>query len=72
MDIYSSLFGLRFVEIPTDTSSIFGNDRVMIWHDDVLVYNVWNDENLGVTFLGYLYLDCAQGKTSIIMLDITA
>jgi Zn-dependent oligopeptidase len=56
MDIYSSLFGLRFVEIPTETSFISGNDNVMIWHDDVLVYNVWNDENLGGDSLGYLYL----------------
>lgn len=56
-DIYSSLFGLDFVEIPAESYSLLGKDHVMLWHGDVSVYSVWNDETQGGDFLGYLYLD---------------
>jgi metallopeptidase MepB len=57
MDIYSTLFGLRFVKISTGKFPLFGNDHVMIWHEDVSIYSVWSNESQGSDFLGYLYLD---------------
>ncbi|GAM38564.1 hypothetical protein TCE0_033r09383 [Talaromyces pinophilus] len=57
MEIYSSLFGLDFVEIPAESYSLLGKDHIMVWHADVSVYSVWNDETQGGDFLGYLYLD---------------
>lgn len=57
MEIYSSLFGLRFVEIAKDGFSLFGNDHVTTWHDDVSLYRVWNYDTHGGGFLGYLYFD---------------
>ncbi|THY43363.1 metallopeptidase MepB [Aureobasidium pullulans] len=60
MDIFSHLFGLRFREVNTEdraTLSPTGIAEDLTWHDDVLLFAVWNDESLGSGFLGYLYLD---------------
>lgn len=57
MDIYSSLFGLRFVKTSTEKFPLFGSEHVIVWHEDVTVYSVWNGESQGGDFLGYLYLD---------------
>ncbi|TIA50754.1 metallopeptidase MepB [Aureobasidium pullulans] len=60
MDIFSHLFGLQFREVNTEdraTLSPTGIAEDLTWHDDVLLFAVWNDESLGSGFLGYLYLD---------------
>ncbi|KAJ5445081.1 Peptidase M3A/M3B [Penicillium cf. griseofulvum] len=60
LKIFEELFGLEFVEvIGEDRAAIAptgqGND--IVWHEDVQVYTVWNDEGEGSGFVGYLYLD---------------
>ncbi|THX39606.1 metallopeptidase MepB, partial [Aureobasidium pullulans] len=60
MDIFSHLFGLRFDEITIQDRGTFSPTGIaedLTWHDDVLLFAVWNDESLGSGFLGYLYLD---------------
>lgn len=57
MSTFSRLFGLQFWEITLEQFSEFGRDHVMIWHPDVTVFTVWEDDNNGGEFLGYLYLD---------------
>ena len=51
LDIYEALFGLQFVKCPVNV------EEGSAWHDDVTLYAVWDDENEGGGFLGYLYID---------------
>ncbi|KAL1848931.1 hypothetical protein Daus18300_013440 [Diaporthe australafricana] len=49
---FSYLFGLRFCEITGKNKAID-----IIWHEDVQVFAVHDDDASGGGFLGYLYLD---------------
>lgn len=51
LDVFSLLFGLRFAELSTKEAA------VDVWHEDVKVWTVWDDEEGGGNFLGYLYVD---------------
>jgi metallopeptidase MepB len=61
--IFGHLFGLRFVNadgLDGPCRPIYDNQLPTLWHEDVLLFAVWDDtdcdqENAG--FLGYLYLD---------------
>ena len=58
--IFEELFGLAFVEITgADRSSISpsGKGEDIVWHEDVQLFSVWDDEGEGSGFVGYLYLD---------------
>lgn len=60
LQIFELLFGLVFVEITgEDRASISptkkGED--LVWHPDVKLFSVWDDEGEGNGFVGYLYLD---------------
>lgn len=50
MGMFETLFGLLFTRI-TDAAN------GLIWHEDVHLFSVWNDEGQGGQFVGYLYLD---------------
>lgn len=50
LNTFQTLFGLVFEEIVTQ-------DPTMLWHEDVQLFSVWDDEELGSGFVGYLYLD---------------
>lgn len=51
LDIFEKLIGFRFLEIRADIKSR------NVWHEDVQVFSVWNSDDLGGAFVGYLYLD---------------
>ncbi|KAJ6002661.1 metallopeptidase MepB, partial [Penicillium sp. IBT 35674x] len=51
LGIFERLFGLIFKEMVVDK----GSD--IVWHEDVLVFSVWDDNDLGSGFVGYLYMD---------------
>ncbi|PVH83552.1 thimet oligopeptidase [Cadophora sp. DSE1049] len=58
--IFEHLFGLVFVEIAGDERSKFaksGDGKGLVWHEDVQLFCVWDSEDEGGGFLGYLYLD---------------
>lgn len=57
---FSNLFGLRFHEIACKNKTMY-----IIWHEDVQVFSVHDDDAGGGSFLGYLYLDFfhRQGKS---------
>ncbi|MCJ1295346.1 hypothetical protein MMC34_006908 [Xylographa carneopallida] len=58
--IFEELLGLAFVEITTkDRSAISpsGKGEDIVWHPDVQVFSVWDDEGEGQAFVGYLYTD---------------
>lgn len=60
LKIFEELFGLGFVEIDgteRDKVAESGNGKDIVWHEDVQVFSVWDDEGEGGGFLGYLYLD---------------
>lgn len=60
LQIFEELFGLVFVEITgeeRDKISETGKGSDIVWHDDVQLFSVWDDEGEGSGFVGYLYLD---------------
>jgi len=60
LHIFEELFGLVFVEITgeeRDKISETGKGGDIVWHEDVQLFSVWDDEGEGSGFVGYLYLD---------------
>ncbi|KAL4968646.1 M3 family metallopeptidase [Aspergillus stella-maris] len=60
MRIFEELFGLVFVEVTgEDRAQIATTNKGddIVWHEDVQLFSVWNDEGEGGEFVGYLYLD---------------
>ena len=60
LEIFEQIFGLVFVEIVgADRTSISpsGKGEDLVWHSDVHIFSVWDDEGEGNGFVGYLYLD---------------
>jgi metallopeptidase MepB len=60
LQIFEQLFGLVFVEITgadRDEVAESGRGSDIVWHQDVQVFSVWDDEGEGSGFVGYLYLD---------------
>ncbi|KAL7627760.1 metalloendopeptidase [Parahypoxylon ruwenzoriense] len=67
LHIFEELFGLAFVELDSGERqrlSPTGKAEDITWHEDVIVFSVWNDASEGDGFVGYLYLDLhpRQGK----------
>ncbi|KAF2180573.1 metallopeptidase MepB [Zopfia rhizophila CBS 207.26] len=60
LKIFEELFGLAFIEIvgkDRDDLAESGKGSDIVWHEDVQVFSVWDDEGEGSGFVGYLYLD---------------
>ncbi|KAF2098814.1 metallopeptidase MepB [Rhizodiscina lignyota] len=60
LHIFEELFGLAFVELKgkdRDALSETGKGSDIVWHEDVQVFSVWDDDGEGNGFVGYLYLD---------------
>ena len=57
MALFSQVFGMQFFKLSTDQYFKLGANIQVVWHDSVAVFTVWNDDQLGGGFLGYLYLD---------------
>lgn len=60
LTIFETLFGMTFVEVVGDDRSAIspsGKGDDIIWHPDVQVFSVWDSEDQGSGFVGYLYLD---------------
>jgi metallopeptidase MepB len=60
LQIFEELFGLVFVELvgaDRDAISPTGKGDDIVWHEDVQIFSVWDDEGEGSGFVGYLYLD---------------
>ncbi|KAF2484871.1 peptidase family M3-domain-containing protein [Neohortaea acidophila] len=60
LNIFEQLFGLVFVRVEgkdrADLSET-GRGEDIVWHPDVHLFSVWDDEEQGSEFVGYLYLD---------------
>ncbi|KAH8659341.1 putative Saccharolysin [Tricladium varicosporioides] len=60
LGIFEELFGFVFVEVGAEDRtkiSETGNGDDIAWHEDVKIFSVWDDEEEGGAFVGYLYLD---------------
>lgn len=60
LEIFEELFGLVFVEVTgADRAKISstGKGQDIVWHEDVKLFSVWDEEAQGSGFVGYLYLD---------------
>ncbi|KAJ9669644.1 metalloendopeptidase [Coniosporium apollinis] len=60
LHIFEELFGLAFVEITGEDRDRISETKKgsdIVWHEDVQVFSVWDDEGEGSGFVGYLYLD---------------
>jgi len=60
LQIFEELLGLVFVELgPEDRKRISptGKAEDIAWHEDVIIFSVWDDASEGEGFVGYLYLD---------------
>jgi len=61
LDLFGDLFGFVFTRVaPADRAGLSptGRGDDLLWHPDVLMYTVWNaDDVLDGSFVGYLYLD---------------
>ena len=58
--LFQELFGLVFREITgvqRDELAESRNGSDLVWHEDVELFSVWDDDVQGGDFLGYLYLD---------------
>jgi metallopeptidase MepB len=67
LHIFEELFGLVFVELSAEDRqriSPTGKAEDISWHEDVIMFSVWDDASEGDDFVGYLYLDLhpRQGK----------
>ena len=67
LEIFETLLGLHFVEVAgenRDKLSPTGKGEDIVWHEEVQLFSVWNDESEGNGFVGYLYTDLhpRQGK----------
>ncbi|KAI0549329.1 Metalloprotease [Xylaria curta] len=67
LQIFENLFGLAFVELDQGERqrlSPTGKAEDIAWHEDVILFSVWDDASEGDGFVGYLYLDLhpRQGK----------
>jgi Zn-dependent oligopeptidase len=51
MEIFSLLFGLRFLLLSPRT------DGIETWHKDVMPFAVWDSESESGGFVGYLFID---------------
>lgn len=61
LKIFEELFGFVFVEIGDAAErariSPTGKAEDIVWHEDVILFSVWDDASEGDGFVGYLYLD---------------
>ncbi|KXT13057.1 hypothetical protein AC579_3462 [Pseudocercospora musae] len=72
LDMYAEIYSLRYVKIAgpdADKKSPSGNGSDLVWHPDVELFEVWNNEKDGAEakrFMGYIYVDLfyRKGKSS--------
>lgn len=59
LTVFGNLFGFVFIELTKRETNSSADlvEQGLIWHPDVMLYSVWNDEQEGGELAGYLYLD---------------
>lgn len=65
LKIFEELLGFVFVELgPEERAKISSTGKAedISWHEDVILFSVWDDASEGDGFVGYLYLDLHPRK----------
>lgn len=65
LKIFEELLGFVFVELgPEERAKVSptGKAEDIAWHEDVILFSVWDDASEGDGFVGYLYLDLHPRK----------
>lgn len=65
LKIFEELLGFVFVELgPEERAKISSTGKAedISWHEDVILFSVWDDAGEGDGFVGYLYLDLHPRK----------
>lgn len=65
LKIFEELLGFVFVELGAEERaqvSSTGKAEDIVWHEDVILFSVWDDAGEGDGFVGYLYLDLHPRK----------
>ncbi|MCJ1277832.1 hypothetical protein MMC21_005646 [Puttea exsequens] len=60
LTIFETLFGMTFVEVTGDDRAAIspsGKGDDIVWHPEVQMFSVWDSQDQGSSFVGYLYLD---------------
>lgn len=59
LSVYETLFGIRFESVDQTRARQFHGENAsqITWHEDVLLFQVWDVEGDGESFLGWLYFD---------------
>ena len=60
LKIFEEIFGFVFVELKEEERarlSPTGKAGDIVWHDEVRLFSVWDDDSNGNGFCGYLYID---------------
>ena len=60
LEIFEKLFGLSFTEISGENRASLspsGKGEDIVWHPDCQIFSVWDSDDMGGEFVGYLYLD---------------
>ncbi|KAH8906666.1 thimet oligopeptidase [Coniochaeta sp. PMI_546] len=57
LGLFGRLFDFVFEKLENKDSEPSILEQSLVWHSDVVLYSVWNDEREGGKFAGYLYLD---------------
>lgn len=60
LKVFEEVMGFKFIHLSEDDRaqiSPTGKSQDLAWHPDAEIYSVWNSEDLGGEFRGYLYLD---------------
>lgn len=60
LQVFQDILGLRFVELDEESRariSSTGKGDDLLWHEEVRMFAVWDEEDLGGDFCGYLYID---------------
>lgn len=58
--IFESVMGFVFIQLDTEAKASLsptGRAEDVVWHEDNIIYSVWDEEQQGGSFLGYLYMD---------------
>lgn len=63
--VFEHLLGIQLVPVDIGQKKVFMEEKgdpaeAAVWHEDVEMYAVWDEEARGGGFLGYLYLDVYQ------------
>lgn len=63
LQTFEQLLGVKAVPISKQDYPIMPDGESVVWHEDIKIVGVWDDDEAPGTFLGYIYLDLHPRKS---------